>query len=135
MQTLNLFGITISEQLTNNFLSITDLQEAFDRRRIEKNWNIKRISGVIETSSFIEKCYHLLKDEKNFPDYIKYKELVKSKGINSTLKELGYWELTGKGTERKTWCHELIWITIAFEMHPEILGIVLNWFIIKNSKL
>ena len=45
-----LFGVTIRQDTKNQFLSITDLQEAYTRARIEKGWNEKRVENILSNN-------------------------------------------------------------------------------------
>lgn len=127
-----LFGIIIPQETSSQFLSVSELQQSYDKVRDEKGWSVKRIADVMRTDTFVERCYYLLKDDGKLPeslntDFIVFKNYVNSNTINSVLKEFGMWKLTGKGEDRRTWSHPLIWITIALELNPEIFAKVVKW--------
>lgn len=128
----NLFGIIIPQETSTEFLSVTELQDAYDNVREEKGWSVRRITHIMETDSFKERCFYVLRDEDKLPPELKarftvFKDYIDSKSINSFLRDIGVWKLTGKGSERKTWCHPLIWIILALEMNPEIFAKVVRW--------
>ena len=58
-----LFGVTIRQDTKNQFLSITDLQEAYTRARIEKGWNEKRYENILSNNSSSERIISLINRE------------------------------------------------------------------------
>ena len=131
-QDRELFGIIIPQETSTQFLSISELQMSYDNIREGKGWSVKRIGDIMRTDAFVERAYYLIKDEVKLPESLNtsfpvFKKYVDSNTINSILKEFRMWKLTGKGGERKTWCHPLIWIAIALELNPEIFAKVVKW--------
>ena len=41
-----LFGVIIKQDTKTSFMSLTDLQEAYTKKRVEMGWNEKRIENI-----------------------------------------------------------------------------------------
>ena len=57
----DLFGVTIKQDTKTSFMSLTDLQEAYTRKRIQEGWNDKRIENILsnkESAERIQLCIH-----------------------------------------------------------------------------
>ena len=50
----NLFGVTIRQD-TNQFLSVTDLQEAYTQARVKNGWADRRIADILTYTPSIER--------------------------------------------------------------------------------
>ena len=46
-QDRNLFGVTIRQETKTGFLNVSDLQEAYTRKRIQEGWSEKRIDHIL----------------------------------------------------------------------------------------
>lgn len=70
-----LFGVTIRQDTKNQFLSVTDLQEAYTRARIQKGWNEKRIENILSNMESSERIYYILEKQgiikTGFPAFMK----------------------------------------------------------------
>ena len=123
-----LFGITIKQKIENQFLSVSDLQKAYEVARWENGWSERRIESVMQTQDFKERVYYIL-EQQGFvkTTILAFMEMVENDGIAKTLKELGVWKTTGKGSEKAVFCNPYIWVLLAMELNPMIYGKVIIW--------
>lgn len=123
-----LFGITIKQKIENQFLSVSDLQKAYEVARWENGWSERRIESVMQTQDFKERVYYIL-EQQGFvkTTILAFMEMVENDGIVKTLKELGVWKTTGKGSEKAVFCNPYIWVLLAMELNPMIYGKVIIW--------
>jgi hypothetical protein len=123
-----LFGITIKQKTENQFLSVTDLQKAYEVARWENGWSERRIESVMQTQDFKERVYYILEQQGFIKTTIlAFMELVENDGIAKTLKELSVWKTTGKGSEKAVFCNPYIWVLLAMELNPMIYAKVIIW--------
>ena len=62
----NLFGVTIRQETRTRFLSLTDLQIAYDNIRTKEGWSERTVDKILRNKinherGFILQIYHLLK--------------------------------------------------------------------------
>lgn len=124
----SLFGVTIRQDTKNGFLSVSDLQEAYTRARIEKGWSDKRISDILSNSSSAERIYYILEKQgfikAGFPVFM---EEVKKKSLVSVMKQYGVYKTTGSRGTKQVSCDPYIWVLLALELNPEIYATVVMW--------
>ncbi len=60
-----LFGITIRQDTKMEFLSLSDLQEAYTIARLKNGWSDRRINDILSSNVSSERVYYILK-ERNF---------------------------------------------------------------------
>ena len=58
-----LFGVIIKQDTKTSFMSLTDLQEAYTRKRIEMGWNEKRIENILSNKETAERIYYILEKQ------------------------------------------------------------------------
>lgn len=122
------FGITIRQNTQGAFLSVTDLQKAYDRGRWVEGWAGQDINQVVRTDGFMKKCYGVLKELKLINvEFSTYTEMVENEGILKVLKGLGVYKTTGRGENRTVMANPYIWMTIALELNYILYGKVLVW--------
>jgi hypothetical protein len=122
----NLFGIYIKQQTENNFLSLTDLQTAYEKARIDYGWSDKPITHILQNDSTKERLYYLLFDKGLVKGGIPlFTEDVKKEGITNVLKRMNVYKTTGRGENRETYCDPYIWVLIALELNPMIYAKVI----------
>lgn len=124
----NLFGVKIRQQTKEGFLSLSDLQEAYDKAKWIHSWPDKQYSWVTRGRDFIDRCYYVLIES----DRIKmqkdtFAEMVEEHGIASVLKGLGLWKTTAKNKKKTVLVDPYIWTLIALEMNPMIYAKVVVW--------
>ena len=123
-----LFGVTIKQETKTGFLSVSELQKAFDVARWQYGWNDKRISDIMQTNAFKERIFYLFEDQgiikATFPAFI---EMVDKEGIAKVLKGLGVYKTTGARDTKTTFANPYIWILLAMELNPMIYAKVIVW--------
>jgi hypothetical protein len=122
------FGITVRQETKNGFMSVTDLQQAYERARWIHGWNEKRINDILSNIETKERVYHLL-NERNFINtgIPVFTELVENQGLINVMKNLGVWKTTGRGTNRNVVCDPYIWTLLAMELNPMLYAKVIIW--------
>lgn len=124
-----LFGVPIRCDEETSFMSLTDLQEAYLRKRIVEGWSDKRIEGVLSNRNSSERIYYVIKDK-----YIRGISLssfindVNNTSLVKTLKSLGVYKSTGRGSNRLVMCAKEIWMMVAMELHPSIYNECIKMF-------
>lgn len=124
-----LFGIVIRQDTKDSMLSLTDLQEAYTRARIQNNWTNKgHITDIINQKENAERIYYVLFEQKiinsEFSDFM---ESVENKGMVKVLKELGVYRTTGRGENKQSVCNPYIWVLAAMELNPMLYAKVVTW--------
>ena len=123
-----LFGVTIKQQTQNSFISISDLQKAYEMGRWQHGWSNQSISQLMQSERFTEKCFGVLKEldlvKVDFPTFM---EMTKKEGVTSVLKGLQVWKTTGRGDNRSVYANPYIWMTVALELNYILYGKVIVW--------
>jgi hypothetical protein len=123
-----LFGIVIKQETKTGFLSVSELQKAYELARWQYGWSDKRISDIMQTDAFKERVFYLLLNQgiikTDFPAFIK---LVELEGISKVLKGLGVYKTTGARENKATFTNPFIWILLAMELNPMIYANVVIW--------
>lgn len=123
-----LFGITIKQETKTGFLSVTELQKAYEKAKWEFGWSEINIASLMQSKKMIERLFYILKEK----DFIKVElssfiEKCENEGITKVLKSLGIWKTTGKGANRVVMCDPYIWVSIALELNPIIYAKVIGF--------
>ena len=123
-----LFGITIRQNTKEQFLSVTDLQKAYDKARWQYGWNDKRINDILSNINTRERIYYLLKER----DLIKaeipaFMEMAEKEGLTKVIKGLGLYKTTGRGANKTVMADPYIWVLIAMELNPMLYAKVIIW--------
>ena len=124
----DLFGITIKQETKTGFLSVSELQKAYEKARWQYGWSEINIASLMQSKKMIERLFYILKEK----DFIKVElsifiEMCEKDGITKVLKGLGVWKTTGKGNTRVVMCDPYIWISIALELNPIIYAKVIGF--------
>jgi len=123
-----LFGIIIRQETKNGFLSLTELQKAYEIARWQYGWSQMDIPSLMQSKKMIERLYYLLKDKGVVKTEISlFIEMVDREGITKVLKKLQLWKTTGKGSNRTVMCDPYIWTAIALELNPMIYAKVISF--------
>lgn len=123
-----LFGVTIRQSTKESFLSITDLQKAYDKGKWQHGWSGQTINQLMLTDDLAKKCYGvLLECDLIKCDMSKFMEMVKDNSLISVLKGLGVYKVTGRGDNKQVTAHTYIWISIAIELNYILYGKVIKW--------
>lgn len=124
----NLFGVTIRQNTKEQFLSITDLQKAFEKARWQYGWNDRRVNDILSSQDVKMRIYYLLKER----DIIKaeipvFMEMIENEGITKVLKGLSLWMTTGRGENKQVMADPYLWMLLALELNPMIYAKVVVW--------
>lgn len=124
----NLFGVNIRQNTKEQFLSVTDLQRAYERARWQYGWSDKRINDILSSKDTQERIFYLLKERGIIKAEISaFTELIKKEGVTSVLKGLEIYKTTGRGAEKMVMCDPYIWVLLAMELNPMLYAKVIIW--------
>lgn len=123
-----LFGVTIRQETKTQFLSVTDLQEAYTIARVQKGWSDKRINDILSTNASAERVYYVLKEQDfiktDFPAFMKD---VEKGSLVKVMKRCGAYKTVGARANKQTMCNPYIWVMLAMELNPELYAKVVIW--------
>ena len=123
-----LFGVTIKQGTKDAFLSLTDLQKAYETARWQYGWSEHRISDIMQTRSFKERIFYILENQGVIKTGLTaFMEMVDREGITKVLKGLGVYKTTGARDTKTTYSNPYIWILLAMELNPMIYAKVIVW--------
>ena len=123
-----LFGVTIRQNTKEQFLSISDLQKAYEKARWQYGWSDKRINDILSSTDTKERVYFLLKERGLVKAEITvFMEMVKKEGLTKVLKGLGIYKATGRGENKTVMADPYIWVLIAMELNPMLYAKVIIW--------
>lgn len=123
-----LFGVTIRQDTKNGFLSVSDLQEAYFRARIDKGWGDRRIERILSTNDAAERIYYIL-EKQGFikTSFCAFMEEVRKTSLVKVMKKCGAYKTTGARENRHTSCNPYVWVLLAMELNPELYATVVIW--------
>lgn len=123
-----LFGITIRQNTKEQFLSVTDLQKAYETARWQYGWSERRIESVMQTIDFKERVYYILESQGIIKTTILvFMEMIEKEGIAKVLKGLGVYKTTGARVNKQVMADPYIWVLLAMELNPMIYAKVVIW--------
>lgn len=123
-----LFGVTIRQNTKGEFLSVTDLQKAYEKGRWMYGWSGQTINQLMLTDELAKKCYGVLLECDFIKcDMSKFMEMVKNESLITVLKRLGVYKVTGRGGNKQVMAHPYIWMSIAIELNYVLYGKVIKW--------
>ena len=127
-QDREIFGIKVRQETKNGFMSVTDLQQAYEKARWIHGWSDRRINDILQFKFTQEKVYHVL-NERNLIKtcFHAFTELVENQGIVNVMKNLGVWKTSGRGENRNVVCDPYIWTLLAMELNPMLYAKVVIW--------
>jgi hypothetical protein len=124
----NLFGVTIKQETKNSFLSVTDLQNAYDSVCVVHGWCDRKISDQMKTDAFRDRVYYILQEQKLIDiDYKSFVKTVKENNMTKTLKDLGVYKTSRANKNVTVSCNPYIWVMFAMELNPMIYAKVVMW--------
>lgn len=124
----NLFGIVIKQETKTGFLSISELQKAYEVARWQYGWSDKRIFDLMQTDAFKERVFYLLENQKIIKtSFSAFMDIVEKEGVAKVLKGLGVYKTTGARETKVTYANPYIWILLAMELNPMIYASVVTW--------
>lgn len=123
-----LFGTTIRQNTQGHFLSVTDLQKAYEVARWQYGWNEQNIASMMQGDKFKERMYYLLKERGLIKiEFSTFIEMVNKEGVTKVLKGVGVYKTTGKGGNKMVMADPYIWVLLAMELNPMIYAKVVIW--------
>lgn len=123
-----LFGIVIKQETKTGFLSVSELQKAYEIARWQYGWSEKRVVDIMQSKDFKERVFYLLQNQGFIKVGINtFMEMVENEGIAKVLKGLGVYKTTGARQSKVTFANQYIWILLAMELNPMIYAAVVTW--------
>jgi hypothetical protein len=124
----SLFGVTIKQETKTGFLSVTELQRAYEIARWQYGWSERDIKNIMQTIDFKERVFYLLQNQGVIKvSILTFMKMIEKEGIAKVLKGLGVYKTTGARTTKCTFTNPYIWILLAMELNPMIYATVVTW--------
>lgn len=124
----DLFGVVIKQETKTGFLSVSELQKAYETARWQYGWSERNIKNIMQTDDFKERVFYILKNQGFIKvDILTFIEMAKKEGIAKVLKGLGVYKTTGARENKVTFTNPYIWILLAMELNPMIYATVVTW--------
>ena len=84
-----LFGIIIKQETKTGFLSVSELQKAYEIARWQHGWSDRKIADIMQTKEFKERVFYLLQQQEVIKtDLLGFMEMAEKEGIAKVLKGL-----------------------------------------------
>ena len=113
----DLFGIVIQQETKTGFLSVSELQKAYEVARAEHGWGEQSIPSLMKGKLFKLQLYNLLfkygLTDKNLLDFNKE---INQIGTCKYLKSNNLWKTTGVGKTKKVMCNPIIFKMLVIGM-------------------
>lgn len=123
-----LFGVTIRQNTKEQFLSVTDLQKAYEKARWQYGWSERRVNDILQHEQVQNRIYYLLLESGFIKTSLStFMEMCKNEGVTKVLKGLGVYKTTGRGSDKTVVSNPYIWMLIAMELNPMIYAKVVVW--------
>lgn len=123
-----LFGVTIRQDTKNGFLSVTDLQDAYFRARIEKGWSDRRVERILSTNDSAERIFYILEKQGLIKtQFCAFMDEVKKTSLVKVMKKYGAYKTSGARNNKNTSCNPYVWVLLAMELNPELYATVVLW--------
>lgn len=124
----NLFGIVIKQETKTGFLSVSDLQKAYEIARWQHGWSERNTKNIMQTNDFKERVFYILEKQGLIKvNILTFMNMVEKEGIAKVLKGLGVYKTTGARENKATYTNPYIWILLAMELNPMIYANVVIW--------
>lgn len=124
----DLFGIVVRQDTKGQFLSVSDLQSAYEKARWVYGWSDKRVNDILSGITTKERIYYLLKERNLIKAEIAvFMEMVEKEGLTKVLKGLGVYKTTGRGSNKTVMSDPYIWVLLAMELNPMLYAKVVMW--------
>ena len=123
-----LFGLSIKQETKTGFLSVSELQKAYEAARWQYGWSDRKVADIMQTENFKERVFYLLENQGIIKaSFVGFMEMVDKEGITKVLKGLGVYKTTGARESKATFTDPYIWILLAMELNPMIYAKVVVW--------
>ena len=124
----DLFGVVIKQETKTGFLSVSELQKAYETARWQYGWSDRKVADIMQTKEFKERVYYLLKQQGFIKtDLMGFIEMTEKEGVAKVLKGLQVYKTTGARENKSTFANPYIWILLAMELNPMIYAAVVTW--------
>lgn len=124
----DLFGVAIKQETKTGFLSVTELQKAYEVARWQHGWSEKRISDMLSWTETKERIYYVLFERGVIKTSLNvFMKMAEENGVTKVLKKLGVYKTTGRGSNRTVMCDPYIWVLLALELNPMIYAKVITF--------
>ena len=116
-----LFGVVIRQETKTGFLSVSELQKAYEIARWQYGWSDRKVADIMQTKEFKERVFYLLKQQGIIKtDLLGFMEMSNNEGIAKVLKNLGVYKTTGARENKTTFTDPYIWILLAMELNIRV---------------
>lgn len=123
-----LFGVTIRQNTKEKFLSLTDLQSAYEVARWQYGWSDSSIAQLMRSPKLHERVYYILFERNNIKMSLEgFIVMIEKQGVVNVLKSFNVWKTTGRGEDRMVMVDPYIWTLLAMELNPMIYAKVVMW--------
>jgi len=123
-----LFGVTIRQNTKESFLSVTDLQKAYEKARWMYGWSDKRVNDILSSQDTKERVYYLLRERDLIKTEIPaFMDMIEKEGLTKVLKGLGVYKTTGRGDNKSVMADPYVWVLLAMELNPMLYAKVIIW--------
>lgn len=123
-----LFGIIVDQDTKTSFLSVTDLQKAYEIARWQHGWSERAVSTITKGKEFQERLFYLLSERGIIKMQMStFIEMIEKEGLIKSLKGINVWKSSGARGTNKVMCDPYIWVLLAMEMNPMIYAKVVMW--------
>lgn len=127
-QDRNLFGVNIRQRTEDSFLNLQDLITAYDKKRAENGWSVRRIEDITSGKLTSERIFYAFEDDVFInTTFSVFMKMTEEQGLLKVLKNFNLYRTTGRASNKTTWCHPIIWVYLAMEYNPQIYGKVIKW--------
>jgi hypothetical protein len=120
----NLFGVIVRQQTKTGFLSLSDLQAAYNLGAEQHGWSEKRADNFFKSVENCERAYELLFEMKKVNVQIYTFTQNLQKNPVKYLKSLGVWKTSRK---EGVSVDPYVWVSIAMWMNPKIYAKTVIW--------
>jgi len=124
-----MMGEIVRQRIEDELLCLTDLALIYEEQRIKNAWVDKRLNEFFINKAEIEYIVELLSLQGVFIDTEKvvFMEIVKNQSLISALKSIGQYKVTGRGTNKTTFCNPYIFVAVAQWLNPKFRAQVTMW--------
>lgn len=126
-----MLGVNVSVMSKDGYVCITEAAKAIDDKRALMGLAPKRISAIMQTSGFRERCYELASKLEETGRVVSFGKNIKDVIDNmSNLNDLRSIKLAykrGKDKDQKWYINPYLFVMIALEMDPEAYAEVIIW--------
>jgi uncharacterized protein YcgL (UPF0745 family) len=107
---MELYGISIKQDMDTSFMSITDLQKAYTKAMDIYGFDKQRLFDITNSYSFKKTIYNEIafRGSENVSEESFFNS-VNDLGLIKVLKRMGYYKTTGRGESKEILCVDWLW--------------------------